>query len=387
MTDITAPVLVTDDATLRSLCAEWAGLPFLALDTEFIRVNTFFPILGLLQVCDNQRSYLLDPLSITDWSAFSGILAAPGITKVLHSCSEDLVVFNEFFKLVPEPVFDTQRAAAYLNLGFSLSYQNLVRTLLKIDVPKGETRSDWLRRPLSKEQLVYAALDVAWLPEVYRLLYAQLEQRGRLAWFEEDCRQMRGASTAAEVEESWGRYYLGLGAAWRLNEEQLGALRELCRWREVQARRRNKPRSWIARDADLISLATALPASSSDLRAIADLPAPLLRRDGDQLLELVAVGRQQPTSLDVSAKPMSPELRKQLKQCQAAVRRKAAELDIAEEVLARKKHLVALLLNFREHGLIKWPEELGGWRREALEAALTPIITRNGGGQSDDTAG
>ena len=372
--NITTPIMITDNESLHQLCVGWENLPFLALDTEFIRINTFFPKLGLLQVCDNHRSYLLDPLRISDWAPFIEILKADSIIKLLHSCSEDLVVFHEFFDTVPSPIFDTQRAAAFLNLGFSLSYQNLVKLLLEIDVPKGETRSDWLRRPLSQDQLAYAALDVAYLPAIYQLLSTQLQDKGRLQWLLADCEQMRLVSRAAAVEADWDDYYLSLGAAWRLNAEQLGVLRELCRWREVEARRRNKPRSWVAKDSELITISTAMPADMRALRRLTDLPAALLNHDGAVLLTLISAGRLRPAVGDPLSKPLTPELRKALKRCQAAVGRVAAEMQIAEELLARKKQLISLLINYQEQGVINWPEDLSGWRRDALEVELSKTL-------------
>ena len=373
--DITTPIMITDNGSLHQLCVRWKNLPFLALDTEFIRINTFFPKLGLLQVCDNHRSYLLDPLRISDWTSFIAIFNNENIVKILHSCSEDLVVFHEFFGTVPGPVFDTQRAAAFLNLGFSLSYQNLVKLLLQIEVPKGETRSDWLRRPLNQDQLAYAALDVAYLPAVYQLLVSGLRDKGRLQWLLADYEQMRLVSQAAAIEADWDDYYLSLGAAWRLNTEQLGVLRELCRWREIEARRRNKPRSWVAKDAELITIATAMPIDMKSLRMLKDLPAALLNHGGSALLPLISAGRLRPAVGDPLNKPLTSEMRKSLKRCQAAVGRVAAEMEIAEELLARKKQLISLLINTEERGAISWPEDLAGWRRDALEAELSKALT------------
>src|SRR5690606_15510948 len=133
---------------------------------------------------------LIDPLGIRDWSAFRALLVDPRIVKVLHSCSEDLLVFQAFLGVIPAPLFDTQIAASYLGHGLSLSYQNLVKEKVGIDLPKGETRSDWLQRPLTEEQLHYAALDVAYLPEIHRLQTAQLVREGKLDWFEEDCERL-----------------------------------------------------------------------------------------------------------------------------------------------------------------------------------------------------
>src|SRR5690606_36097974 len=135
---------ILDDASLARHCAEWRRLPFVALDTEFMRVDTFYPIAGLLQVGDGQRAYLIDPLEVKDWAPFAELLEDRAVTKVLHSCSEDLEVFLRLTGALPAPLFDTQLAAGYLNIGFSMGYSRLVQEVLGIELPKGETRSDWL---------------------------------------------------------------------------------------------------------------------------------------------------------------------------------------------------------------------------------------------------
>ena len=157
---------ILDDASLARHCAEWRKLPYVALDTEFMRVDTFYPIAGLLQVGDGQRAYLVDPLVVKDWAPFAELLEDPAVTKVLHSCSEDLEVFLRLTGALPAPLFDTQLAAGYLNIGFSMGYSRLVKEVLDIDLPKGETRSDWLQRPLSETQISYAAEDAQHLAEV-----------------------------------------------------------------------------------------------------------------------------------------------------------------------------------------------------------------------------
>src|SRR5690606_30470791 len=227
-TDLVNPAFVTTNEELNALCSKWRDLPVLALDTEFIRVDTFYPKLGLIQVCDGIASYLLDPLKLTDWQAFINLLSSHSVTKVFHSCSEDLVVFAELFHQVPYPLFDTQKAAAFLGMGYSVSYQNLVKQILDIDVEKGETRSDWLQRPLSQQQITYAALDVAYLPQIVTILREQLQQRGYLEWFEAECRDMVTLASANIQQDDWHDYYLNMGAAWRLDDSQLGALQRLC---------------------------------------------------------------------------------------------------------------------------------------------------------------
>ncbi|MDP1930312.1 MAG: ribonuclease D [Gammaproteobacteria bacterium] len=374
-TKLTHPVLVTDNNVLNHLCSVWRTLPVLALDTEFIRIDTFFPRLGLIQVCDGSASYLLDPLALTDWESFAALLHSDSIVKVFHSCSEDLVVFNDFFKQLPHPLIDTQKAAAFLDYGYSISYQNLVKKILGIDISKGETRSDWLRRPLSQDQLAYAALDVAYLPEIYTTLHLRLQEKLRYTWLEAECEQMLELSSLDKTETDWDSYYLNLGGAWRLDLQQLGALQRLCSWREHEARRRNKPRSWIAKDADLIILAERLPATINELNTIAELPRAMLQQDGMMLLDIIAQPHTGPElQPELIEQPLTPEQRKILKKCQEAVRLRACVLGIAPELLASKKQLISLLAGYQKTGSISWPHAMGEWRREILESELLEVL-------------
>ncbi|MEO1087605.1 MAG: ribonuclease D, partial [Acidobacteriota bacterium] len=152
----------TADA-LEVACRRWLGASAIALDTEFVRERTFFPILGLIQVNDGAQISLVDPLAIDDLSSFAAVLREPSVLKILHSCSEDLEVFDVHLDTVPEPLFDTQVAATLLYPSNPPGYARLIGELFELEVPKGETRSNWLRRPLRDAQKHYAALDVAYL--------------------------------------------------------------------------------------------------------------------------------------------------------------------------------------------------------------------------------
>ncbi len=176
---------IRDNDSLGQFCAEWQLLPFVALDTEFMRVDTFYPIAGLLQIGDGVRAYLIDPLTIDNWQPLAALLENPAVVKVVHACSEDLEVLLRLTGSLPAPLFDTQLAAAYLNLGFSMGYSRLVQEVLGIDLPKGETRSDWLQRPLSDTQISYAAEDALHLAEVFVQLRPKLSDE-KYAWVLED---------------------------------------------------------------------------------------------------------------------------------------------------------------------------------------------------------
>ena len=159
----------------------------LALDTEFQRETTFYPIAGLIQLGDAQHQYLIDPLTIDEWSPLRELFVQSK-PHVLHACSEDLEVFARLLGVLPAVLLDTQIGAALAGFGFSLSYQALVRECLGVEVEKEQTRSDWLRRPLSVEQCHYAALDIAHLPAVYECIAERLDKHNRMAWWEAEGR-------------------------------------------------------------------------------------------------------------------------------------------------------------------------------------------------------
>jgi len=372
---VDAPVYVTDNAVLGTLCEQWQRLPLLALDTEFVRVDTFYPRVGLIQVGDGVRNYLLDPLAIDEWKGFIALLSNPAITKVLHSCSEDLVVFKEFFKQLPTPLFDSQRAAAFLGYGYSISYQNLVKEVLDIEVSKDQTRSDWTRRPLTEEQCDYAALDVAYLPAITQFLEDKLRQTMRSEWAEDEFAQMLAAAAPESGADSWQDYYLSLAGAWRLDAKQLAALQRLCEWREQQARGRNKPRSWIAKDTELLAIAAAMPQELVALAAIPDLPRPLVSRDGREILALVKAPQKGPAPQpELTEQPLSAEMRKSLKVCQGIVRQLAEKMGMAPELLARKKQLMPLIYAAHLSADFLWPEGLTGWRQSLLEDSMRKAL-------------
>lgn len=374
---------VSENGRLNTLCEQWMTRDILALDTEFMRISTFYPKAGLIQVGDHDNNYLLDPLTLTDWNAFIDVLQCPGVTKVLHSCSEDLVLFYRIFKCIPQPLFDTQKAAAFLGYGFSISYLNLVLKLLNIVLEKGETRSDWLQRPLSDQQLKYAALDVAHLPEVHDLLKAQLQQKSFLEFFEADCARLRDAAINAENEAGWQDIYLAMGASWRLDRRQLGALKPLCVWREQVARARDKPRSWIARDADLIQIVEKMPADRQALNQLKDMNRNLYQQDADQILKIIADSSpvsEQDADL-VEGLPLTQVQRAQLKRCQQQVEKVSEQTGIAVELLARKKQLVQLIhLNpsAAGHSQVIWPAALeSGWQKPLLADSLAKVLVHH----------
>jgi len=367
---------ILDDASLAEHCAAWQTLPFVALDTEFMRVDTFYPIAGLLQVSGGEQAYLIDPLRISDWTPFSALLQAPGVVKVLHSCSEDLEVFLRLTGSLPTPLFDTQLAAGYLNLGFSMGYSRLVQALLDIELPKGETRSDWLQRPLSELQVRYAAEDVLHLVEVYRALMARLAPQ-KVEWILEDGAELV-ANLGREVapEDAWRDAKL----AWKLSRQQQAVLRALCAWREREARARNQPRNRILREHSLWPLARTQPDNLVALARIEDMHPKTVRQDGETLLQLIRDAAALPPEQWPQAlpEPLPIEASALLKKLRAIGQQEGERLDIVPELMLRKKTLEALLKSGYPNGPYQLPDSLRGWRRELMGQALLDCLACEG---------
>ena len=369
---------IETQAELEKACRDWLALPVVALDTEFMRTNTFYPRLGLLQVADGSQCYLIDPLKISDWGCFISVLSNPGCEIVLHSGGEDLLTLLIVFGQLPSTYFDTQVASAYAGLGFSLSYQALVREIIGRELPKDQTRSDWLQRPLSESQLRYAANDVCYLLPIYRVLSSRLDLRGYLGFLKEDAKAQVDSTKLSEQSNFWALTYTTVSNSWRLNDNALACLQRLCVWREGQARKKNLPRSWIAKDAELLAIAQLVrehrKLTARDLDNCAAIGSALVRRHGDKLVRLV----NSPPDFSLIDRsllspPLSASLRGLIKGFRQAVQNHAEQMDISPELLARKKQLVAVAQKVRLGSDFVWPPELRGWRRDRLAADFLEV--------------
>ncbi len=359
---------IRDDQTLAEHCQSWRELPFVALDTEFMRVDTFYPKAGLIQVGVGEHAYLVDPLLIKDWQPLGELLDDTAVVKVLHACSEDLEVLLRLTGKLPQPLFDTQLAAGYLNIGFSMGYSRLVQEVLGLELPKGETRSDWLQRPLSDTQVSYAAEDAVHLAELFSALRPKLSD-DKYAWVLDDGAELV-AALRREVEPE--TLYRDVKLAWKLGPQQLAVLRELCAWREREARSRDVPRNRILKEHSLWPMAKGQPSSLQALGKIEEMHPRTIRQDGEFLIQLIkrAAGlpaEQWPQRLP---EPLPIEAAGILKRLRAIGQAEGERLQIAPELMLRKKTLEALLKSGYPDGPYQLPDSLRGWRRERMGQAL-----------------
>jgi len=369
---------IRDDQTLAAHCRGWHELPFVALDTEFMRVDTFYPKAGLIQVGEGNRAFLIDPLLIRDWRPLAELLEDSGVVKVLHACSEDLEVLLRLTGKLPQPLFDTQLAAGYLNIGFSMGYSRLVQEVLGIELPKGETRSDWLQRPLSETQVSYAAEDAVHLAELFSALRPRLSD-DKYAWVLEDGAELV-AQLRREVEPQ--TLYRDVKLAWKLGPQQLAVLRELCAWREREARSRDLPRNRVLREHSLWPMAKSQPDNLSALARIDDMHPRTIRQDGEFLLGLIKRAASLPVEQCPQAlpEPLPIEASGILKRLRAVGQAEGERLGIAPELMLRKKTLEALLKSGFPNGPYQLPDSLRGWRRERMGQALLDSLA--GAGES-----
>ena len=336
-----------------------------------MRTDTFYPRFGLLQVGDEGTQYLIDPIAIPNVDALKPVFIDKNPLKILHACSEDLEVFKTIWGQVPGSLFDTQIAASFLGFGLQIGYQGLLKKTLGIDIDKGETRSDWCQRPLTDKQKHYAAQDVAYLEEVYDQLAESLNRQSRLSWVEEDCDALLSAAAIEPLPE---RYYLKFRHPWRLDNSRQQLLKTLSTWRELEARGRDKPRSFIIKDVDVLAIAQSkqLPDSPQKLLGLGLHPM-TVKKESDALLSILSqainddeLEEKLKPPMPISAKPLISLLK-------AAAKEKSQDLELPIEVLASKRTVEAFIMSCVE---LK-PEEMGlnsQWRHEVLYKPWMKII-------------
>lgn len=260
--------VITTTQDLTQACAELAAADFVAVDTEFMREQTFWPILCLVQLAGPTAQVIVDPLADgIDLAPFYALMANERVTKVFHAARQDIEIVWHQADLIPHPIFDTQVAAMVCGFGEAISYVNLVKQITNVDIDKSSRFTDWSRRPLSQRQLTYALGDVTHLCDVYLALRKQLESSGRASWVDEEMATLTDRATyESHPEDAWKR--LKMRAR---NRKGFAVLIELAAWRERAAQEQNVPRNRVLRDEALYDIATHAPTETTDLSGLRTL--------------------------------------------------------------------------------------------------------------------
>jgi len=353
---------------LDELCDGLADQSIIAMDTEFVRTQTYFARLCLIQIATGSHLVYIDVLADLNTEAFRELLVSGKGLIVLHAAKQDLEAMYSTYGQLPEPVFDTQIAAGLLGYQTQIGYAGLVEELLGIRLKKGQTRTDWSRRPLTAAQTEYAIDDVLYLAELHSILRDRLEAAGRYTWALEDSHALTDPRLYdSRPEDAWQRLP---GIAYMPVATQSRA-RQLATWRETQARKLDRPRQWILADKALLGIAETDPGSQKSLSQVSHLPAGVVRKQGEALLEVLRQANHDVAhnriEFSQQPKPRAPD-QKALKQLAEVVGSTADELGISAELLATRRDISALLRGHRD------VRPLSGWRKAIIGDKLLETI-------------
>lgn len=371
MTSLISYKWVETNEQLAAVCEEAKKANAVALDTEFIRTRTYYPRLGLIQLYDGKQVSLIDPTTISDFSPFVSLLADKSTIKVLHACSEDLEVFEHQFKQLPEPMLDTQIMAGFVGIGISMGFAKLVSHYLEVELDKGASRTDWLARPLTAQQLQYAAADVWYLLPIYEKLAEVLAQSNWQNAVKEECEAISAKITQIEDKT---KAYKNIANAWRLNRQELAILQVLAKWRIEEAEKRDLALNFVVKEAHLVEIAKTQPKHTSQLLEF--MHPNEVRIHGKKLLWLVEQGKAvEPDNYPKLIERLADK--KGYKYNLQAMLQKLAEirpLDLAPELVASKRQLNQLFKWFIDgKPQEKMPELLIGWRKPFGEQLLSVL--------------
>ncbi len=260
--------VITTTSDLNDVCDRFSEHSFVAVDTEFIREQTFWPRLCVIQLAGPGGEAIVDPLAKEiDLAPFYGLMANERVVKVFHAARQDLEIVWTQARLIPRPIFDTQVAAMVCGFGESVSYVSLVKQITGANLDKTSRFTDWARRPLSEKQLAYALADVTHLRDIYRHLVDELEATGRVRWLDEEMAGLTNPETyETRPEDAWKRLKLRVR-----NRKGLAVLMEVAAWRDHLAQTLDVPRNRILRDEALYDIASHAPAETAQLAQLRSL--------------------------------------------------------------------------------------------------------------------
>ena len=363
--------LITKSDDLSKLVDRLSKQPFIAVDTEFMRENTYWPELCLLQVASSEEAAAIDPNADIDLTPILNLMVEnKDVLKVFHAGGQDLEIIHNLTGKVPIPLFDTQIAAMALGHGEQIGYSNLIESLLGHSLDKGARFTDWSRRPLDKRQIDYAIADVTHLATIFPRMVDRLRKNGRGAWLDEEMERLADPSSFAfDAQDAWKRLKLP-----SRNPAVLGRLKALAAWRENEARSKNLPRGRILKDDTMGELAIHPPKTQEELGQVRGLSSGWRSNDiGGRLMSALASAKPLGPDDLPDREPRRPGLTKEgalvsdLLKLLLKIRSK--EAGVASKLIARADELEALAAGVR-NGL----NILSGWRFEEFGRDAVDLV-------------
>lgn len=353
--------LITDSDSLKSLCERLSRSDFVAVDTEFMRENSYWPELCLIQIGDREEAAAIDPKAdgIDMQPLLDLLVDNEDVLKVFHAGGQDIEIIYNLTGKTPHPLFDTQIAAMALGLGEQVGYSNLVESLVGKTLDKGARFTDWARRPLDKRQIDYAIGDVTHLAALFPKMLERLRRTGRGEWLDEEMERLADPSNYEnDPTESWKRVRIS-----GRKPEVLGRLKALAAWREIEARAKNLPRGRIMKDETLADVAAHPPSSQEGLARVRGLSPAWASNDiGGRLMNALTSAKPLPAD-EMPAREDRPGLGKEgalvADLLKLLLKIRSRETNVAARLIARSEEL-ELLAAGRRDGL----SILEGWRFE-----------------------
>ena len=375
--DDVAITWVREQSQLAEVIDALATCGRVALDTEFIKRDTYYPRLALVQLNTGDHVYLLDApqLQLADfWQALSEVDIA-----IWHACGEDLGIFYLLSGCPPlTNIFDTQIALSYLTGQLQMGYQQALDDQLDMHIDKEQSQSDWLQRPLSDEQEQYAIDDVRFLPALYLSLEYELKKQGLFEYVWADC-QLYASDLYDTQHVEDEAMYLTM-ADYRYNSQQMAILKAVATWREELARATNQPRTFVIKKQAVREIITEKPTSMRELAHKTTMHRSMLRLYGEELLKVINEAKNlHPAEYpDCLLPPYRSKNKVLSKAVQQAIDDQAEAIGVPANVLMRKKWLGQLyeVIAF-DKDLSELPEGLKGWRNEWVVQTLIPVINKH----------
>jgi ribonuclease D len=368
------PVLLSSQAELDAACADIRTRGIFAFDTEFVMEDRYEAEVCLAQVATEDAIHLIDPLNGLDLTPLWSLVADPNVETVTHAGQEDLGLCVQHTQRPPRNIFDVQIAAGFVGHEYPVSLQKLVQAIMHIRLHKSKTLTDWRKRPLSPEQIRYAAEDVAHLLPIRSHIERELAKRDRQAWVAEEFAKLELLETYVREEESQLRRIKGMGS---LGGKQLVIARELLRWRDQVAERVNRPARTVLKDYLLVEIARLGASSVEEIRDLRGIS--LSRRDLDGLAQAVRKAAAVPKEQWPKQKRRESETEQEtilLGLATAVVRDHCDRHELAYGLCASKKSLTEVIRHFARpnHKSAELPAVLTGWRAEIVGSLLTDLL-------------
>jgi ribonuclease D len=354
--------LITDNDAVAAFCARQKGAQFVAIDTEFMRERTYWPILCVVQVAGPEEAVAIDALAEgIDLKPLLALMSDAQTLKVFHAARQDLEIFFQLSGEVPHPVFDTQVAAMVCGFGDSVSYETLVKRLAGASLDKASRFTDWAHRPLTERQIQYALADVVHLRTVYDRLQHLLAENGRAGWFEEEMADLVDpAIYRSEPAEAWRRFRI----RGRADRRFLGVLRAVAAWREKAAQQRDLPRGRIMRDEAVLEIATHAPKTIETLARTRSLGKGIAEgKLGREILAAVAEGLADPEPPPaIPAKADAPPgIGPLIELLRVLLKQRCEDFQVAQKLVASADDLEAIAAD--DNARVR---ALSGWRRDVF---------------------